>query len=156
MTTGPVGRTRTSGAGHRVALVVVTVLMAAGATLSGCTSARISLGTNASPCFDALAIAESAVHRSGTFAGVRQVSLTQISADAHLQAYLAPLSKTVHDVCVVAFRGTFQVEDVERPLGPPPPGGVGHFAIVIVAKPQNHLVGTVVRSTQPLRFGHSI
>jgi hypothetical protein len=156
MTTGTVMRTPTSGAGHRAALVVVTILMALGGTLSGCTSARISLGTSASPCFDDLAIAESAVHRSGTFAGVRQVSLDEISADSHLRAALAPLGKTVHDVCVVAFRGTFAVEHVERPLGPPPPGGVGHFAIVIVAKPQNRLVGTVVRSTEPLRFGHSL
>jgi hypothetical protein len=35
-------------------------------------------------------------------------------------------------------------------------GGTGHYAIVIVSKPQNHLVGTVVRLTQPLRFGHPV
>jgi hypothetical protein len=54
----------------------------------------------------------------------------------------------------VSYRGLFDVNHVEKPLGPSPPGGLGHYAIVIVSTPQNHLVGTVVRLTQPLRFEH--
>ena len=153
MTTAAVGRRRHSPT-RRWAVVVAVLLMLVGATLTGCTAARNALGTNASPCFDSLAIADDAVHDHGTFAGVRQLSLTQFSADVQLQSVLAPFGRTVHDVCVVSYRGTFHVDQVEHPLGLPPPGGVGHFAIVVVAKPQNRLVGTVVRSTQPLRFSH--
>jgi len=62
----------------------------------------------------------------------------------------------VHQICVVSYRGTFRVGQVARPLGPPPAGGIGHYAIVLVSKPQNKLLGTVVRRTQPLRFGHPV
>jgi len=125
--------------------------------LTGCTSARNTLGTNASPCFDALAIGEDAVRGRGTFAGVRLVSLSTIGRDAQMVAILsARAGRKVHDVCVVSYKGTFRVDQVMRPLGAPPAGGVGHYAIVIVSKPQNHLLGTVVRLTQPLRFGHPV
>ena len=50
--------------------------------LSGCTSARDTLGTNASPCFEALAVGEDAVHARGTFAGVHLISLTSFGKDA--------------------------------------------------------------------------
>jgi hypothetical protein len=33
-----------------------------------------------------------------------------------------------------------------------PAGGVGRYAIVVVSKPQNRLLGTIVRQTEPLRF----
>ncbi len=126
-------------------------------TLSGCTSARNTLGTNASPCFQALAVAEDAVKGRGTFAGVRLLSFTKIGSDAHVLAVLsARAGTTVHDVCAVSYKGSFTVDQVERPLGPIPTGGVGHYAIVIVSKPQNRLLGTVVRLTQPLRFGHPV
>ena len=62
----------------------------------------------------------------------------------------------MHDVCAVSYKGTFTMDQVERPLGPAPSGGVGHYAIIIVSKPQNHLLGTVLRLTQPLRFGHPV
>jgi hypothetical protein len=123
-------------------------------TLTSCTSARDTLGTNASPCFDAIAPAEAAVHYRGTFAGVRLVSFNQFASDVHLRAELARLfGPTVHDVCAISYRGDFRVDQVEHPLGPAPAGGVGHYAIVIVSKPQNRLLGTVIRLTQPLRFG---
>jgi len=125
--------------------------------LSGCTAARDTLGTNASPCFDALAVGEDAVNDRGTFAGVRLISLTSFGQDAHLMAALsARAGPKVHDVCVVSYRGTFGVDQVKDAVGPPPPKGVGHYAIVIVSKPQNRLLGTVVRLTQPLRFGHPV
>jgi hypothetical protein len=99
--------------------------------------------------------AADAVHHRGTFAGVHLVSLTSFGTDAHahLSARAGP---GVHDVCVVSYRGRFTVEQVERPLGRAPQGGVGQFAIVIVSEPQKHLLGTVVRTTEPLRFGHPV
>ncbi len=129
-----------------------------GATaLTGCTSARNTLGTSASPCFEALAVAEDAVHGRGTFAGVRAMSLDAFGQDIALRAELAArFGKKVNGICVVSYRGLFRLRQVERPLGPPPPGGVGHYAIVIVSKPQNRLLGTVVRLSQPLRFGHPL
>jgi len=127
------------------------------AALGGCTSARNTLGTNASPCFEALSVGEDAVHGRGTFAGVRPVSLTSFGQDAHMRAALsARAGKTVVAVCVVSYRGNYTVDQVERPLGRPPAGGVGHYAIVIVSRPQNKLLGTLVRLTEPLRFGHPL
>lgn len=125
-------------------------------TLTACTAARDTLGTRDSACFDALAIARQAVHQQGTFTGVRQVPLSVVTADARLRGAMARFDAKVHDVCVVSYKGTFDADDVIRLLGPPPPGGIGHYAIVIVSKPQNHVVGTVIRLTQPLRFGHPI
>jgi hypothetical protein len=142
---------------HGGALVAgaLSVLLSA-ATVAGCTSARNTLGTSASPCFDSLAIAASAVHHRGTFAGVRQVSLTQIGNALGMRSDLGQFGRKVHTVCVVSYHGTFSPAEVQKPLGPPPIGGHGHFAIVIVAKPQNHLVGTVVRLLQLPGFRDSL
>jgi hypothetical protein len=135
----------------------VILCLAVATALFGCTSARDTLGTNASPCFESLVVAANAVHHTGSFAGVHLLSFTRIGSDAHIQSALsARAGSTVHDVCVVSYKGTFSVDHVERPLGQPPAGGIGHYAIVIVSQPQNHLLGTVVRATQPLRFGHPI
>jgi hypothetical protein len=136
---------------------MVILALISSATLFGCTSARDTLGTNASPCFDALVIAANAVHHTGSFAGVHLLSFTKIGSDAHIQSVLsARAGSKVRDVCVVSYKGTFRFDHVERPLGKPPAGGVGRYAIIIVSQPQNHLLGTVVRATQPLRFGHPI
>jgi hypothetical protein len=141
--------------GGAVLLLVLCSFLAV--ALTGCTSARDTLGTNASPCFEALAVGEDAVHARGTFAGVHLISLTSFGKDAHMVSILsARAGSKVHDVCVVSYRGTFRVDQVKSALGPPPAGGVGHYAIVIVSKPQNRLLGTVVRLTQPLRFGHPV
>ncbi|HXQ74914.1 MAG TPA: hypothetical protein VN791_00360 [Acidimicrobiales bacterium] len=155
--TGGDGSGRRDGARRGGAAVVLALCSLVATVSAGCTSARNTLGTNASPCFEALAIGEDAVHGRGSFAGVRPVSLTALGADVHLRAELSRRFGTrVHGVCVVSYKGTFTVDQVERPLGPAPPGGLGHYAIVIVSEPQNELVGTVVRLTQPLRFGHPI
>jgi hypothetical protein len=153
----PVGWTSRYGVRRIGSAAVLVFLSLMGATLPGCTSARDTLGTNASSCFEALAIASDAVNDRGTFAGVRLISLTGLGVDVHLRTELSQrFGQSVRSVCAVSYRGTFAVEQVERPLGPPPAGGVGHYAIVIVSKPQNHLLGTVIRSTQPLRFGHPL
>ncbi len=125
--------------------------------LGGCTTARNTLGTNASSCFQALAVAADAVHDHGSFAGVHLLKFPTVGSDLGIQAEVAArIGRGVHDICVVSYRGTFRTDQVARPLGPPPVGGAGHFAIVIVSKPQNQLIGTVIRQTQPLRFGHPI
>jgi hypothetical protein len=157
MTTSLVTRSRPSSRRRGGLVVTFTVCALVAMVLAGCTSARDTLGTNASPCFESLPVAHDAVHGRGTFAGVRLVSLSSFSADVHLQHYLAELTEAkVHDVCVISYRGTFATDEVEKPLGPPPAGGVGHYAIVVVSQPQGRLVGTVVRLAQPLRFGHPV
>jgi hypothetical protein len=148
-------RARSSQAFRGTAALLFGLL--ASATLVGCTSARDTLGTNNSTCFEAIAAAGSAVHHRGSFAGVRLVSFSAFGTDVRLKDELVDLfGTTVKDVCVVSYRGTFATAQVEHPLGPAPAGGVGHYAIVIVSKPQNHLLGTVIRSSQPLRFGHPV
>jgi len=123
--------------------------------LGGCTTARDTLGTNASSCFEALAVAADAVHDQGSFAGVHLINVSTVGTDLHLKAeVLARVGPKVHDICAVSYRGDFRVDHVARLMGRPPAGGRGRYAIVIVSKPQNKLVGTVIRQTQPLRFGH--
>jgi hypothetical protein len=142
--------------GRRGGKAAAAVLLLA-TTLGACTAARNTLGTTTSPCFDALAVASAAVHHHGTFDGVRLMSLDSLGKAAHLREdILADAGPGVHDICAVGYHGTFTVKSVKRPLGRPPPGGVGHFAVVIVSKPQNHLVGTLVRVKEPLRFQHSV
>jgi hypothetical protein len=138
-----------------VTLAVVCALVSL--TLAGCTTARNTLGTNASPCFEALAVAEDAVHDNGRLAGVHLESMADAGADLHLRRDLAARAgPAVHDVCVVSYRGVYGAGQVQRPLGALPPGGIGHYAIILVSKPQNKLLGTVLRLTQPLRFGHPV
>lgn len=144
---------------RRRAIALVLLALATGpvSVLGGCTSVRNTLGTNASPCFRALAVAKEAVHDRGTFTGVHLVSSKTLAQDAHLEDVLsARAGMTVKTVCVVSYRGSFRLDQVERPFDHVPRGGVGRYAIVVVSEPQNRLLGTAVRSRQPLRFGHVI
>jgi len=123
--------------------------------LSGCTAARDTLGTNSSPCFRALALAKDAVHKRGTFSGVRLVSVTSLRVLPHLQATLEQRSHAkLHNVCLVSYRGTYTPEQVERPAGETPPAGTGHVAVVVVSTPQNVLLATFVLQHEPVRFRH--
>jgi hypothetical protein len=124
-------------------------------SLSGCTSARDTLGTNSSPCYRALAIAEDAVHNRGSFAGVRLVPATQLKKVRDVEGVLDKRSTTpLHNVCVVDYRGAFRLDQVQRPAGLGPATGVGHFAIVVVSNPQNRLLATFVLEREPVRFRH--
>ncbi len=124
-------------------------------TLASCTSARNALGTNSSPCYLALPVAEDAVHGRGSFGGVRLVTAKQLAERTHLLDLLvARAGGKLHDVCVVEYRGSYRLDEVERPLGQAPPGGVGRFAIVVVSRASNQLLATFVRVTLPVRFRH--
>jgi hypothetical protein len=124
-------------------------------SLSGCTSARNTLGTNSSPCFSALALAKDAVHGHGTFAGVRLVSESSLAKLHHVDAVLKQRSSTrLHNLCLVAYRGAFRPSEVMRAAGKISPSGVGHFAIVVISTPQNKLLATFVLQKEPVRFRH--
>jgi hypothetical protein len=136
--------------------VGIAVAVALGSSwLSGCTSARDTLGTNSSPCFHALALAADAVHDRGVFTGVRLVSDTTLAKLHRVEAVLKRRSSTpLHNVCLVAYKGDYRPGQVERMAGKVPASGVGHFAIVVVSTPQNDLLATFVLEKEPVRFRH--
>jgi hypothetical protein len=140
----------------RLSALVATAALGVGSlALAGCTSARNALGTNSSPCYLALPVARDAIHDRGTFSGVRLVSAKDLAKRTHLlDTLVARAGGKLHDVCVIEYRGAFRLDQVERPLGRAPVGGVGRFAIVVVSRDTNRLLATFVRSTQPVRFRH--
>jgi hypothetical protein len=147
MTSRAVSRARRLGALAAVALGALTV--------TSCTAARDTLGTNSSPCFRALALAEDAVHDRGVFTGVRLVSAASLAKLQRVDKVLAQRSRTrLHNVCLVSYRGTFRPDQVKLPAGPVPPSGEGHFAVVVVTNPQNVLLATFVLEKEPVRFRH--
>jgi hypothetical protein len=123
--------------------------------LGACGAGRDGLGTNAGPCFMALPTAKRAVGGRGSLAGVRLVNVSRFSARngraMHELLSLLPV-RPAHDVCLVAYTGSFTLGQVEQPLGPPPPGGVGRYAIAVVTTPKPGLLGTFVVRHDPLNF----
>ena len=147
MTSCWLSRARRLGAIAVVALGTLSV--------TGCTAARDTLGTNSSPCFRALALAADAVRDRGAFAGVRLVSASSLAKLQRVDKVLAQRSRTrLHNVCLVSYRGTFRPDQVKLPAGPVPPSGEGHFAVVVVTNPQNVLLATFVLEKEPVRFRH--
>ena len=123
--------------------------------LSGCTSARNALGTNSSPCFLAIPVAKDAVHDRGSFTGVRLYTAKELSAKTKLLGELqARAGGVLKDVCVVGYRGTYTLDQVAKPIGNAPAGGVGKFAVVVVSRSSNQLIGTFVRARLPVPFHH--
>jgi len=137
---------------------LVLALGVGGSALAGCTAARSALGTGASPCFRAIPPAEDAVHHRGKLAGVRIGPLTLVSGHYHrLSDALSDRSKVpVKAVCFVAYRGTFELNEVERPIMASSSRTTGRFAIVVVSSPQNQLLGTFVVNQLPLRLRHDL
>ena len=144
------------GSVRRLSMLFSTaVLCVASLVLAGCASARNALGTNSSPCYLALPVARDAVHDRGTFNGVRLVPAKDLADRTRLlDTLVARAGGKLHDVCVVEYRGAYQLDQVERPLGRAPVGGVGRFAVVVVSRDTNRLLATFVRGTQPVRFRH--
>lgn len=146
---GLVGRPR------RVALIASIAVIAVG--LGACGAGRNALGTSADPCFAALPVAKQAVGGRGSFAGVRRVNVTRLTGRGeralHELLSLLPV-QPAHDVCLVAYRGSFTPSQVARPLGPPPPAGAGRYAIAVVTTTNHELLATFVVAREPLRFAH--
>jgi hypothetical protein len=135
------------------ALIVSIAVTAAG--LGACGAGRDALGTNAGPCFAALPVARHAVGGRGSLAGVRLVSVSSLTARSEraLRELLDLLPvPPAHDVCLVAYSGSFTPGQVERPLGPPPAAGAGRYAIVAVTTPKPKLLATFVVRHVPLNF----
>ncbi len=138
---------------------VVAVLTLVTACLSGgCTSARNTLGTNAAACVQALPVAARAVHHRGSFDGVILVDEGRLGQpdQTALRAVLDQRAgRRVTTVCLVSYSGEFRLSQVDLPTGSAPPGGTGHYAIVVVSPRGVQLLATFVLSTQPLGFRHN-
>lgn len=144
---------------RRTAVVLVSAALLASA--AGCTSARNTLGTNASECFSALPVARQSLHDRGSFAGVLLVSSAAVT-DSHSDRVKHVRSELevraghpLHSVCAVAYTGRFTSSEVERLLGPAPSPGPARYAVVILEHPGNRLLATLLRDRAPFHFEHS-
>lgn len=137
-----------AGKVHVAAAAVLLSLL-----VSACSSVRNDLGTSSSVCYGALPAATSAVHGQGRLDGVRLVTVASLKDSApHLyRAATSVRGGGVSRVCLVAFSGRFQADEVAHPIG----SDRGHLAVVELAYPGDHLVATLLVTRPPLRFGHS-
>jgi hypothetical protein len=120
--------------------------------MSGCTSARSTLGTTDSSCYKSLPTALQAVRGHGHFVGIHLYTLSKF-------AKIAPrlvddlggqhITKATR-VCVAAYEGTYTSSDVSKPLG----RASGKLAVVVVNAANQHLLGTAIIKRPPLHFGH--
>lgn len=141
----PAGRS-----GPRRVLIALCLIMTSLAA-AACTSPRDVLGPAASPCYRAVAVARLAVHRQGRFSGVQSVSgttltpvLRRVAGSRHAHFGYGP--KTA--LCLVAYRGHFRANEVER--GVQRGGGVGQFAVVVVRELDERVVTTIVLQKPPI------
>jgi hypothetical protein len=143
---------------NRPLTVVLSIAVtAAGIGVGACGAGRAILGTNTSPCFLALPVAKRAVAGRGSLDGVRLVDVARLTGRGNRALRelldLMPIPAS-HEVCLVAYRGSFTVGQVELPFGPIPPSGVGRYAIAVVTIPGSVLLGTLVVQHEPLSFKH--
>jgi hypothetical protein len=120
-------------------------------------SPRNTLGTSSSPCYRAVPVASEAVHDRGALAGVRLVGARDFDRHPSFRDDITTrLGHSVRSACVVSFHGQFRPDQVDHPLGKPPPDGSGTVALVVVTIPQNQLVGTFVLTREPLPIRHEV
>jgi len=138
-------------------LTLVLSIAVTAVGVGACGPGRAILGTNTSPCFLALPVAKRAVEGRGSLDGVRLVNVARLTGrgDRALRELLdlMPIPPS-HEVCLVAYRGSFTVGQVDLPFGPIPPSGVGRYAIAVVTIPGSVLLGTLVVRHEPLSFKH--
>jgi hypothetical protein len=128
----------------RVAAVLVL------AVLAGCTSARSSLGTSDSPCYQALPSAVASVRHTGRLVGVDLTSLKRLDQESPPIARALGGGRSPERVCTIAFAGRFEAGSVADPRG----RTTGHFAVVVLTNPADSVLGTVILDHAPFRFGH--
>jgi hypothetical protein len=118
---------------------------------AGCTSVRSNLGTSDSSCYLALPAATHAVGSHSRLLGVHLLTLADLRRQApKLVTQLSPEGPLTQSLCVLAFSGHFTSAEVSKAHGQP----VGQVAIVVLTRPSNELLGTVILRHLPLRFSH--
>lgn len=138
-------------------LALVLAVAATAAGVGACGAGRNILGTSTSPCFVALPVAKQAIEGRGLFDGVRLVNVAMLTApgDRRLRELLDTLPiPSSHEVCLVAYTGSYRAGQVERPFGPVPSAGVSRYAIAVVTIAKPALLGTFVAQHEPLGFKH--
>ncbi|MGD0882360.1 MAG: hypothetical protein ABSB09_12410 [Acidimicrobiales bacterium] len=137
--------------GRRLAVALAVVGLAA-ALLAGCTTARSDLGTADESCYLGLPAASQAVDGHGRLTGVDLMDASALRKKAPILARtLVPERATTSRFCVFAFTGNFERAKVARPYGRPS----GRLAVVVLAEPSLHLLGTFLFRNPPLQFGHA-
>jgi len=138
-------------------LALVLAIAATATGVGACGAGRNILGTSTSPCFFALPIARQAVEGRGSFDGVRLVNVAKLTArsDRGLRELLETLPiPSSHQVCLVAYTGSYRADQVELPFGPVPPSGTGRYAIAVVTIRKSMLLGTFLVQREPISFTH--
>lgn len=121
------------------------------ALVAGCTSVRNDLGTSDSACYLALPAATRAVGSHSRLLGAHLLTLADLRRQApKLVTQISPSGSSRQSLCVLAFSGRFTSASVSKPHG----RAAGPVAIVVLTKPANDLVGTVILQRLPLRFSH--
>jgi hypothetical protein len=118
---------------------VVGVSTALLVLLAGCSSVGTSSGSSVSPCFRVLPQAHAAVRHQGVFIGVNRLRGRRAASFPRPQATGPSVTSTTvpaavpgdsrPDICVVAYRGTFdpiQIDHLEGPLR------TGSYAVVVL------------------------
>jgi len=137
---------------RRRAAAVVAGLVLAASLLTSCSSARSDLGTSDDSCYLALPTAAKAVGGHGHLEGVRKYTLSSLHSVApKLYGRLAADVPKKQGVCLAGYTGHFSATEVAKPLGRPS----GTLAVAVVTTPANRLLGTLILTKLPVRFGHT-
>jgi len=135
--------------------LLVVVSLWAMTAVSGCQKVTKTVAASVSPCFRVLPEAHTAVGGQGRFVDVARIqgrrvttfpgrpTTTSVAAATSTAVEPGPTTTTAtagrRDVCVVAYRGTFDPARIQHLVGT----GQGRYAIVIVGV-QTQLVRAVV------------
>jgi hypothetical protein len=164
---------------RKVTVSIAVLLSATVVGAAGCASARNGLGTSSAVCFQAIPVGRSALGKPAplrtttsessdvnqkpgpnpVFVGVRSASLKDVDQFGETHQYVETMLEKanggpIRGLCLVAFRGSFDPATVHDLLGNVPPSGQRTFAIVVVSEPTNRLLGTFIRSREPISFTH--
>jgi len=135
----------------RLSAAVAAVSVAVG--LSGCQKVTRSVSSSVSPCFRVLPQAHEAVGGQGTFVDVARIRGKAVAQFAPRLVTVPGLTTlttspslagTTRDVCVVAYKGTFDPSRITHLRGP---NRQGEYALVIVGV-RSQSVRAVVLSNQ--------
>ncbi|MGH9068506.1 MAG: hypothetical protein ACRD0J_13620 [Acidimicrobiales bacterium] len=147
--------------GRRLAIAALAGSLAAG--LGGCAAPHSSLGTPSSRCFKALPAAERAVHHQGRLLGIRLSSTTKVVKLAQRLGWSAgsvtpselpgPPASTVRPLCVAAFKGRFNPDQV---AGAWAGSTAGSYAVVVVSPSGDGPVRSFVVAHLPVHFHHLV
>ncbi len=119
---------------------------------AGCSSARTGLGTTDESCYLALPTASKAVGGHGHLTGIRKYSISGLKSVApKLYDALSDQVPKGQSVCLAGYTGVFTQGMVTKPLG----RSAGKVAVVVVTRPGNKVLGTMLLSKVPVRFQHT-